>query len=171
MGTLLVLIDYHLMRWVVLSSRYSNDARFFNLIFKLVLRAFSVFCFSVMVTMFLFMFCHVWFPFLRFWSMPFMFSFYYGKGITLLRVLIMWIIFVFNVFWQNFTIDLSSPNSLRNFFKFPIRKYLELIEGRLIDKKDDISNSRWVEFTAASFCSVSFRFSWQKDRTLFDWVS
>lgn len=31
---------------------------------------------------------------------------------------------------------------MRNFFKFPIRKYLELIEGRLIDKKDDISNSR-----------------------------
>ncbi|CAH3036054.1 unnamed protein product [Pocillopora meandrina] len=26
--------------------------------------------------------------------------------------------------------------------QFPIRKYLELIEGRLIDKKDDISNSR-----------------------------
>ena len=152
MGTLLVLIDYHLMRWVVLSSRYSNDARFFNLIFKLVLRAFSVFCFSVMVTTFLFMFCHVWFPFLRFWSMPFMFSFYYGKGITLLRVLIMWIFLMyFDKILQ------STSRALIHwgiFFKFPIRKYLELIEGRLIDKKDDISNSRWVEFTVASFCSV-----------------
>lgn len=40
------------------------------------------------------------------------------------------------------------------FIKFPIKKYLALIEGRLIDKKDDISNSRWVYVTGLSLCFI-----------------
>ena len=60
----------------------------------------------------------------------------------------------FNVFWQNFTIDLSSPNSLRNFFQVSNKEILGTNWGT-----SDWQERRHLKFSVSGVHCRKFLFS------------